>query len=54
MTTDDIRDIAMSIVDEFVFEGLCPNCTDTNDNTEFEYQDIIFNKLCIKFNIKEE
>jgi len=54
MTIDDIRDIAMNIVDTFVNEGLCPNCTNTNNNTEFEYQDIIFDNLCNIFNIKEQ
>ena len=38
---DAIRDTAMEIVDRFVLDGLCPNCTDTNDDTEFQYQDII-------------
>ena len=26
-------------------EGLCPNCTDTDDDTEFQYQDIILTHL---------
>ena len=38
---DAIRDTAMEIVDRFVLDGLCPDCTDTNDDTEFQYQDII-------------
>ena len=42
---DDLRDIAMHIVGEFVDEGLCPNCTDTDDDTEFQYQDIILTHL---------
>ena len=42
---DQIRDISIEIVDRFVKEGLCPDCTDTNNEIEFEYQDIITNVL---------
>tara|TARA_R110002051_G_C8631229_1_gene484768 strand:- start:153 stop:305 length:153 start_codon:yes stop_codon:yes gene_type:complete len=45
MNEDDLRDIAIRIVDELVDEGLCPDCTDTNDDTEFQYQDIIHKHL---------
>ena len=44
-TIDDTRNIAMNLVDKFVLEGLCPDCTDTNNNTEFDFQDIIFDEL---------
>ena len=44
-TEDDIAGIALSIVDKMVAEGLIPNCTDTNDESEFEAQDIIREKL---------
>ncbi len=44
-TEDDIADIALSIVDKMVTEGLIPDCTDTNDGSEFEAQDIIREKL---------
>ena len=45
-TDDDIiRDIAIDIVDEFVKQGLVKDCTDTDDEDEFYFQDIIFEKL---------
>ena len=44
-TIDSTRDITMRIVDEFVKEGLCPDCTDTNNSTEFDFQDIIYDEL---------
>ena len=42
---DDCRDIAIRIVDSLVQEGYVKNCIDTDDQTEFEIQDIIFNQL---------
>lgn len=45
MTEDQIRDIAISIVDELVVKGYVPDCIDTEDETEFEIQDIIVEKL---------
>ena len=42
---DAIRDTAIQIVDHFVKDGLCPDCTDTDDETEFQYQDIIADVL---------
>tara|TARA_R110001632_G_scaffold9125_2_gene35405 strand:+ start:516 stop:683 length:168 start_codon:yes stop_codon:yes gene_type:complete len=45
LTNDDIRDIAIRIVDNFVANGLVKDCTDTNDDDEFEFQDIIFDVL---------
>lgn len=38
---DDIADVALNIVDDLVRAGLCPNCTDTDDSTEFVVQDTI-------------
>ena len=46
LNNDDIRDIAINIVDEMVLIGLIPNCTDTNDDSEFIVQDLI-NKTII-------
>ena len=43
--TDDCRDIAIRIVDKLVQEGLIKDCIDTDDQTEFEIQDIILNEL---------
>lgn len=44
-TEDDIRDCAIRIVDKLVVEGIVADCIDTDDNTEFDVQDIIFEKL---------
>jgi len=43
--TDDCRDIAIRIVDKLVQEGLIKDCIDTDDQTEFEIQDIILEEL---------
>ena len=40
-TEDDTRDVAIKIVDELVEKGLIKDCMDTDDETEFEVQDII-------------
>jgi hypothetical protein len=44
-TEDDIRDIAIKIVDELVMNELLPNCIDTDDETEFVAQDLIVETL---------
>lgn len=54
LTNDDVREIAMNIVDAFVEENLIEDNTDTNDDTEFALQDIIHNKLNDIFNIIED
>ena len=54
LTNDDVREIAMNIVDAFIEENLIEDNTDTNDDTEFAFQDIIHNKLNEIFNIKED
>lgn len=41
MNEDNIRDIAIEIVNKLVGMGLIKDCTDTNDQTEFEAQDEI-------------
>jgi hypothetical protein len=41
LNDDQIRDISIKIVDEFVKQGLCPDCQDTDNETEFEFQDIV-------------
>ena len=46
MNQDDIRDIAMDCVDEMVKENIIPDCTDTDNDTEWEVQDIIVSKIC--------
>lgn len=45
MTKDDIRDIAIRITDKLVCAELVPNCIDTDDETEFRFQDCIFSEL---------
>jgi hypothetical protein len=42
---NDITDIAISIVDELVEQGLIKDCTNTNDSTEFDFQDAIKDAL---------
>lgn len=42
---NDITDIAISIVDELVTQGLVKDCTDTDDSTEFYFQDAIKDAL---------
>ena len=54
LTNDDVREIAMNIVDAFVEENLIEDNIDTNEDTEFSYQDIIHSKLNEIFNIKED
>ena len=54
LTNDDLREIAMSIVDAFVEENLIENNVDTNDYTEFAFQDIIHSKLNEIFKIVAE
>ena len=48
---DETRDIAIKIVDELVLGGYIKDCLDTDDETEFEVQDIIQNIL-MQFNPK--
>ena len=45
LSDDEIRDIAIRIVDEMVLEELIPDCIDTNDFTELHTQDIIVEQL---------
>lgn len=54
LTNDDVREIAMNIVDAFVEENLIEDNTNTNNDTEFAFQDIVHNKLNEIFNIKED
>ena len=42
---DDLRDIAIQVVDLLIAKGYVPDCTDTDDPTEFEVQDIIVDGL---------
>lgn len=51
MNSNDIIDLSIKIVDELVLNGYIQNCIDTDDETEFEVQDIISNILAKKFNV---
>tara|TARA_R110002012_G_C11410290_1_gene586904 strand:+ start:65 stop:274 length:210 start_codon:yes stop_codon:yes gene_type:complete len=42
---DEIRDVAIRSVDRMVDEGIIKDCTNTNDTTEFDVQDIIFDEI---------
>jgi len=41
LNNDDIADIAINAVNEMVSNGFIKSCTDTDDNDEFDVQDII-------------
>lgn len=38
---DELRDIAIEITNELVELGYIPDCTDTDDESEFNVQDVI-------------
>ena len=42
---DDIRDIAIRIVDELVRQDIIASDVDTDNKTESQIQDVIFNEL---------
>jgi hypothetical protein len=50
LTEDQIRDIAIRITDKLVELGFVPNCIDTDDESEFEVQDIIFEEITKSIN----
>jgi len=54
MTLEDLKDLSVIIVGDLVLQGLVEDCTDTDDETEFDFQDSILESLCKKFNIKNE
>jgi hypothetical protein len=51
---DDVRDLAIQIVESLVEEGIVKDCIDTDDEDEFITQDIIVEILCKKFGIENE
>ena len=53
-TLDDIKDLSIIIVGKMVEEGLIKDCTDTDDQTECDVQDIIREVLCKKLNIQND
>jgi len=48
----DINDLKVRIVGDMVLAWIIKDCTDTDDETEFEAQDIIEAELKNYFNIK--
>lgn len=54
MTLEKIKDLSVLIVGDLVINGLVKDCTDTDDEIEFEFQDTIVETLCEKFNIKND
>ena len=53
-TLDDIKDLSIIIVGKMVEEGIIKDCTNTDDQTEFDAQDVIREILCYKFNIEND
>tara|TARA_R100001463_G_scaffold112433_1_gene167447 strand:- start:258 stop:467 length:210 start_codon:yes stop_codon:yes gene_type:complete len=50
---DDIRDIAIDIIDSMVINKVITDCLNTENQQEFEAQDIIVEKLTELFNIQK-
>lgn len=48
LNEDDIRDIAIRIVDKLVELGYVPDCMDTDNEDEFIVQDLIISELTKK------
>lgn len=53
-TLDDIKDLSIIIVGKMVEEGIIKDCTDTDDQTECDAQDLIREILCNKLNIEND
>jgi hypothetical protein len=49
-TEDDIRDVAIRITDKLVEMGIVPDCIDTDDETEFDVQDLIVEEISNQIN----
>jgi|TARA_R110002072_G_scaffold256420_1_gene415226 hypothetical protein len=54
ITNDDTRDIAIRCVDRLVKFGLVKDCMDTDDDTEFDIQDIIHDEINKFINLRNE
>lgn len=50
LTEDQIRDIAIRVTDKLVELGFIPNCIDSEDESEFEVQDIISEEITKSIN----
>lgn len=53
MTQDEINDISVAIVNHLVELKLVPDCTDTDDQTEFDFQDAIREILSDKLKVNQ-
>lgn len=51
---DDVRDLAIAIVEELIEQGLVQDNLDTDDPTEFAFQDVISGAISKKLNISME
>jgi hypothetical protein len=54
LSLEIIKDLSVRIVSEMVIQGLVVDCTDTDNTTEFDIQDIVVNELCKLLNIENE
>ena len=50
-TEDEIRDIAIRITDKLVELGFVPNCIGSDDESEFEVQDVITEEITKSINL---
>ena len=53
ITNDDTRDLAIKCIDKLVEGGYMADCLDTDDETEFEIQDIIHEEINKALGISE-
>ena len=51
---DEITELSVVIVNDLVEEGLVKDCTDTDDETEFDFQDRIRETLEERYGISEK
>ena len=54
ISLDQINDLSVRIVGNLVIKGIIKDCTDTEDETEFEAQDEIRNALALEFGYTED
>ncbi len=51
---DDIKDASIEITNKLIELGIIPDCTDTDNETEFEVQDAIREVLCKRLQIEND
>jgi hypothetical protein len=52
MNLDDLKDLAVLITGDLVLKGLVMDCTDTDEEDEFLFQDAILETLCKKYKVE--